>query len=249
MTTSAPTPSAHTPNLRLAHELESPQSGTRPRSSIYELPSEDMGYRGDSIEEIDLADTIRAPPPPPPPPMEPEDKSATIVVYTPPPRSQPSSQASARGHARWEEIVPDGNGEITLDGTTLRPELYRSLFHDEDGAMRRRPDVPGMGNLRGIAYGFGGGGGMAGSVAPGFEGSAASMMAHRTSERSRTTDTADGGKRVTRGSPHSRKDSRSQKPPKYDGPPGAFEADGKPIVEMPATELERRILEWGSRSG
>ncbi|KAK7554660.1 hypothetical protein IWX49DRAFT_164147 [Phyllosticta citricarpa] len=250
ITTSAPTPNAPTLNLRLAHELESPQSGTIPRNSIYELPSEDMGYRGDSIEEVDLADTIRAPPPPPPPPMEPEEKTAPIVVAPPPPPSQPSSQASARGHARWEEIVPDGNGEITLDGTTLRPELFtnRSLFREEDGAIRRRPDIPGMGNLCGIAYGFGGGGGMAGSVAPGFEGSAASIMARKARESSRTRDTEDGDDNLGRGS-RRRQDSRSQQPPAYDGPSGAFEADGKPILEMPATDFERRILEWGRRSG
>ncbi|KAK8200037.1 hypothetical protein HDK77DRAFT_217526 [Phyllosticta capitalensis] len=247
LNTSTPS-AAPTPDLRLAHELESPQTGTIPRSSIYELPSENIGFHGDTIEEADLAEAS----PSSPPRIPPVEEKAAIFMSSPPPPSVPSSQASARGHARWEEIVPDGNGEITLDGATLRPEFFtnHSLFREEDGAIRRRPDIPGMGNLRGIAYGFGGGGGMAGSVAPGFAGSAASIMARKASESSRTRGTGDGAGTGGEASHHNTlHGTHSSQPPAYDGPTAAFEADSKSIVELPAPDLERKILEWGRRSG
>ncbi|KAH7042174.1 hypothetical protein B0J12DRAFT_214933 [Macrophomina phaseolina] len=184
-------PPAHCHGLPL--ELESPMAmhhGTNPhhgapsyfpnpqQRSVYELPA-------------DHADAILPAPKPSYSSLNnhynPDEKdpnlftSMNTTTSTAMTSSFPESPASStmtsprgtyRNGARWEEVLPDGNGEITFSTIprTLSSSPPPPHSASAGGTITATAQFPH--NIAGIAYGFGGGGGMAGGAAPGYMGSA-----------------------------------------------------------------------------
>lgn len=154
--------------------------------SIYELPAEDqitpVMHPKPSYSSLNH---------PHHQPLNPDEKdpalfnTTTYTTTTTAAHSWPTSPASStvtgsrgtlRPGARWEEVVPDGNGEITFTAltggpprSTSSPPPHPATANGSTGsvptAVAHFPR-----NIAGIAYGFGGGGGMAGGAAPGYMG-------------------------------------------------------------------------------
>ncbi|KAF4306929.1 Ricin B-related lectin [Botryosphaeria dothidea] len=170
-----------------------------------------------------------------------------------------ASRGTNRNNARWEEVVPDGNGEITF--STVPRTLSGSPPPPHSAAAGGT--VPATAhfsrNIAGIAYGFGGGGGMAGGAAPGYLGSAAAARDRwangtwSSDGRASATTSHEGGS-----SPGGFNDSNAdyqvseldahgqQQPPRYvEGwaSNGVHEAEGDKPSQQPSPSSSQQVVQ------